>query len=390
MEVVEEGSEEGTMYSRDDQRRFAPDGDAHIDFFNEGEEVIEGPEPGEFTTENPESQGTTVAARFPQINTPLRVDPPAQIKAPPRLEPKTKEEVIRETAFSPQAFIKRQQEIMPLIQAENPHTLPELDPRLRALAAAQLRDLGALAASSRRAARPQTEALAHYSRGVLFDNLGMLRKAVEAYEAFLEVARALRDPVLEALAYNCLGVDCMLLAFGESEPVYDGTLELGPKGAAAMEAAARHHTAHLYAADEAGGCVAHTNLGLCRSALGDPAEAARHHQEALLRTQSLGAQGLAVGNLGLLALRQGDASTARACLEQHLQLVQGLQDPQAEVNAWTHLGELALQGPDGVPAAEGGADPAEAARCYEQAARLCEREGLRATLRRLNCLVGRA
>lgn len=51
-----------------------------------------------------------------------------------------------------------------------------------------------------------------------------------------------------------------------------------------------------------------------------------------------------MGNLGTLAMRQGDHQTAAACLEQHLQLVQQLGDWQGEINAWAKMAELAATG----------------------------------------------
>lgn len=48
-----------------------------------------------------------------------------------------------------------------------------------------------------------------------------------------------------------------------------------------------------------------------------------------------------MGNLGTLAMRQGDRQTAQACLEQHLQLVQQLGDWQGEINAWSKMAQLA-------------------------------------------------
>ncbi len=60
--------------------------------------------------------------------------------------------------------------------------------------------------------------------------------------------------------------------------------------------------------------------------------------------KSTSAQGVAVGNLGTLAMRQGDRKTAQACLEQHLQLVQQLGDWQGEINAWSKIAQLAAEG----------------------------------------------
>ena len=88
----------------------------------------------------------------------------------------------------------------------------------------------------------------------------------------------------------------------------------------------RYHELHLGVTDEGGRFVAHSNLGLCTAELKDTNAAARHHQEALkiaIGLQSPHAQSVAVGNLGLLASRTDDFSTAEACLLQHLQLSKG-------------------------------------------------------------------
>lgn len=62
-----------------------------------------------------------------------------------------------------------------------------------------------------------------------------------------------------------------------------------------------------------------------------------------------------MGNLGTLAMRQGDRQTAQACLEQHLQLVQQLGDWQGEISAWSKMAQLAAAG--GGPSAKAGEEP---------------------------------
>jgi len=66
-------------------------------------------------------------------------------------------------------------------------------------------------------------------------------------------------------------------------------------------------------------------------------QSAKLHQDALrtaIKMQSVYGQSVAVGNLGMLAILKADYSTARTCFEQHLNLVQALQDREAEVKAW--------------------------------------------------------
>lgn len=72
--------------------------------------------------------------------------------------------------------------------------------------------------------------------------------------------------------------------------------------------------------------MAHNNMGLCAAELHDATTAAKHYQDALkiaINLQSPHAQSVAVGNLGLLASRHEDFTTAEACLLQHVQLTRG-------------------------------------------------------------------
>ena len=110
-----------------------------------------------------------------------------------------------------------------------------------------------------------------------------------------------------------------------------------------LNRAIQYHQTHFDVTDEGGQFVAATNLGLCYGLLGDFGVATAQHQEALrvaIRLQSFSGQSIAVGNLGLLAMRRDNLVTAKACMEQHLQLVQSLKDNAAETNAWRVLGDL--------------------------------------------------
>ena len=60
-----------------------------------------------------------------------------------------------------------------------------------------------------------------------------------------------------------------------------------------------------------------------------------------IAVQSGVAQSIAVGNLGLVAMGQGDLQTARACLEQHIELVKAQRDHAAETSACQILGVVA-------------------------------------------------
>lgn len=66
-------------------------------------------------------------------------------------------------------------------------------------------------------------------------------------------------------------------------------------------------------------------------------QSGKYHQDALriaIKMQTLYGQSISVGNLGLVAFKKKDYSTATTCFQQHIQLVQALMDVDAEVKAW--------------------------------------------------------
>jgi tetratricopeptide (TPR) repeat protein len=121
---------------------------------------------------------------------------------------------------------------------------------------------------------------------VLYDNLGKYKLAVEQYKKFLQVCRAIGDVHGEALAYNCIGVDCMKM--GESNPqCYNDAIE--------------YHSKHKEVADVAGKFLAHINLGIIYNCIGDHEKSSINHQFALryaIQMSSVAGQSVAIGNLG--------------------------------------------------------------------------------------------
>jgi len=111
--------------------------------------------------------------------------------------------------------------------------------------------------------------------------------------------------------------------------------------------------------------------------------AARHHQDALriaIHLNSTHGQCISVGNLGLVGIRQGDLATARACLDQHLQLVRSMRDPSAESSACQYLGLLSnMQG-----------EFAQAARFFEEARDLATGTGETGMMKLASCSLGMA
>lgn len=54
----------------------------------------------------PAQENTTqLADAFPQMDTPLRIDPPASVKVPERIEAQGKDAHVRAVAFSPKAHV---------------------------------------------------------------------------------------------------------------------------------------------------------------------------------------------------------------------------------------------------------------------------------------------
>jgi len=102
----------------------------------------------------------------------------------------------------------------------------------------------------KRAGKSRDEGRAYYSQGVLFDNLGKFKKAVEFYKKFLQVCQSHG----EALAYNCIGVDYQKLG-DENSKYYEQSVEF--------------HMKHKEIADVAGKFLAHVNLGIIYNKMGD-------------------------------------------------------------------------------------------------------------------------
>ena len=245
-------------------------------------------------------------------------------------------------------------------------------------------DFTVLAFSSKRSGKKDVEATAYVSLGVIYDNQGDLPKAIENYKLYAGICEEIGDIVGHACACNCLGVDYMLLACPPSDAGCINSFSSTPESLRFMQEAVVYHSKHLELGPDNGGrFVANTNLGLCLGMLGEVTRSAKHHQDSLrvaIKMQTLYGQAIAVGNLGMLALLRNDLATSRTCFEQHLQLVQALLDPDAEINAWRLLSRLnTLE-----------SRHAEALESLDQARRVAAREGHMNELRRINCLVGLA
>ena len=325
--------------------------------------------------------GTQLVSGTLELDSPLRMAPPAALKLPERREAEPRDARTRRAVFSAQAFSLRS-ERDPKRAAERLAKLRRCEAQIRSHTESRATyrnasaDYSLLAFSSRRAGRSTAEATAHLAQGIMADNVGEHRRAIKAYDKVLKLARAHGDEGLAALALNYAGVNRILMASAASGVG-------GEEGEQLLREAIRVHSEHLRVADDGGHFVAHSNLGLCLGMLGRHGEAAHNQQEALrtaIRIQSVHAQAIAVGNLGLLARRNGDAMTAQACMEQHLALTQSTNDATAEIGAWLQLAALA----------DGDGRNAAAVRHYEQARSVAEAQEEIATLKRINCSIAMA
>lgn len=309
-------------------------------------------------------QTTQLADTRPYLDTPLRVSIPVNV--PPRILAPSRNKIIYEDTYSPMAVGAATREGRALLQAHNKvyrdiltteeeftfkttggqssHRVGKRNSSSEsdAILKNTLKDFTVLAHSSKRAGKKDLESTAYASLGVVFDNEEEYFRAIDNYQKYLSLADELGDAMGVAAACNCIGVNYMTLANPNcetgmtlaqllTEQTQLETLEY-------IHKAIDYHARHLEVGPDAGGkLVAHINLGICLTWLGDINQAAKHHQDALriaIKMQTLYGQAIAVGNLGLLALGKADFSTARTCFDQHLQLIQALMDSEAEIQAW--------------------------------------------------------
>ena len=356
------------------------------------------------------SQGTVLANRVPQLDTPQRVEPPMGMRPPARRSMSTRNDSIS-TAFKPQSMQRSKGKYD--ISSYGGGTVAPEATRMAATGVGtgmaqagrkkkrsqntkgfrenfgevktKLRDLQLLAQSCRRAEKLQQEGNAYFCSGIHYDNMGELQKAIGMYKRYVAVCQQTNDVVGAALAFNCIGVNYIILGQGgePDESSVGSRVTESEDLRRLLEVAIQFHTQHLQVADERGQFVAHCNLGIAHDRLGDFELAAQHHQDALriaIHLNSTHGQCISVGNLGLVGIRQGDLATARACLDQHLQLVRSLRDPSAESSACHYLGLLSnMQG-----------EFAQAARFFEEARGLAAETGETGMMKLAACSIGMA
>lgn len=208
----------------------------------------------------------------------------------------------------------------------------------RIAAQKRLKDYDILAFACKRAGKSRDEGRAYYSTGVLYDNLGKFKMAIDQYKRFLQVCKAIGDVHGEALAYNCIGVDYMKLG-EQDQSLYNDAIEF--------------HTRHKEVADVAGKFLAHINLGIIYNAKGDFEKSSINHQFALryaIQMSSVAGQSVAIGNLGKVGgnqvYAQMNQDKLKMFVERYLELSSELKYRKGESGAFMQLGELLTQQKD--------------------------------------------
>ncbi|CAG9323805.1 unnamed protein product [Blepharisma stoltei] len=199
----------------------------------------------------------------------------------------------------------------------------------------RLKDYNMLAFACKRAGKTRDEGRAYYSIGVLYDNLGQLKKAISAYTQFLNVCQSIGDVHGEALANNCIGVD------------YTKMAEAEPNNNELWQEAINYHMKHKEIADVPGKFLAHINLGLIYNKLGDNERAAINHQFALryaIQMSSVAGQSVAIGNLGQIGNNKivGDNEKLKMFAERYLALSHELKNRKGESGAYQQLGNISF------------------------------------------------
>eukprot|EP00927_Polykrikos_kofoidii_P054408 TRINITY_DN48824_c0_g1_i1.p1 TRINITY_DN48824_c0_g1~~TRINITY_DN48824_c0_g1_i1.p1 ORF type:complete len:576 (+),score=89.72 TRINITY_DN48824_c0_g1_i1:36-1730(+) len=246
-------------------------------------------------------------------------------------------------------------------------------PENRTAAIGKIQDLELLSFACKRAGKVREEGRAHFSLGVLRDNIGQHQKAIKCYDKFLKICKDCNDTQGCALAYHCIAVDLQLLgSAGEGGSVaglvaaterissLESPLESGAVEAVnAADVASRrvnadqlrksifYHNKHRENSDSVGKFVAHLNMGLVYSLLGEKEASTVSHQYALryaLQLHSLEGQTLAIGSLGFSAgMYDNDPERMQTLIERYIDLCGTLKQTRNQVPALRKLGILAGQ-----------------------------------------------
>lgn len=87
----------------------------------------------------------------------------------------------------------------------------ETAPGLPAATVRKIKDLKVISLAMRRQKNLKEESRTHYCSGVLYDNIGNYRQAIDEYEKFLRIALFLQDRCSIELVLNSIGIAYMSL-----------------------------------------------------------------------------------------------------------------------------------------------------------------------------------
>lgn len=240
-----------------------------------------------------------------------------------------------------------------------------LSPEERSTSIRKMRDLEMLTFACRRASKLREEGRAHFSLGVLRDNLGQYLKAIEAYTQFLRVCKECNDSQGAALGYHCIAVDYQLKGSGlcpeKNEETSKNSNKAASQGAVELlgqpaektiqpelvRKAIYYHNRHRENADSIGKFVAHLNMGLAYAQLGEREASTVNHQYALryaLQLHSLEGQSLAIGSLSFSAgMYDQEPDKMKILVERYVDLCGVLKQSRNQAIALKKLGILASQ-----------------------------------------------
>eukprot|EP00659_Diplonema_papillatum_P016513 gene16513-25320_t len=170
----------------------------------------------------------------------------------------------------------------------------------------------------------RTGAESRASPGELCNQAPELRgKAIKCFERYRVLSQRLGDQAGEAKALNSLGI------------VYQNM--------GGLEDALRCHKEHLELGDPGTLFIAHTNVGLVMSLLGDQQSAMgslKNSMQYAIRSGDKQAELLALANLGIVGRKLEDYDMAQLCLARHLELAQYINDKAAQHEACEQLALL--------------------------------------------------
>lgn len=198
------------------------------------------------------------------------------------------------------------------------------------------------------------EGRAHFSLGVLRDNLRQYEKAIQCYNQFLRVCKECNDGQGCALAYHCIAVDYQILGGGlvaDTMSAAAGREAVGITESKikpdVLKKSIFFHNKHRENSDSVGKFVAHLNMGLAYAQLGEKESSTVNHQYALryaLQLHSLEGQSLAIGSLGFSAgMYDNDPEKMRVLIERYVHLCDTLKQPRNQATALKKLGVIASQ-----------------------------------------------